>query len=253
MAMKAVATLFFSLLWAAILVSDLVTDLDEDGFPDAAEYWNEAEIFRDWVRTVGYTIAAEPERFQKRIVDCASLVRFIFVESLKEHDTEWMERIKPPVIFAKKDLSKHYPYIDPLGENIFRIGMNTFYTFANSVHLLQYDCFFVSRNLDDALPGDVLFYFHPAGHQMPYHTMMYLGEYVDGETYVIYHTGPMEGDGEIKLVKVSTLRCKAPQQWRASELNPYFLGVYRWSMIYFNPPKLGSVQKRDDQGAGKSL
>ncbi|RKX43964.1 MAG: hypothetical protein DRP27_07490 [Thermotogae bacterium] len=252
MAMKAATTLLLSLLWSSIFVSGFVTDLDEDGFPDAVEYWNETEIFRDWARTVGYAIAVEPERFQT-IVDCSSLVRFIFVESLKEHDTKWMGRIKPPVTFATRDLSKHYPYVDPLGENVFRIGADTFYTFASSVHLLQYNCFFVSRNLDEALPGDVLFYFHPAGHQMPYHTMMYLGEYVDGEAYVIYHTGPMEGSGEIKLVKVSTLRFKAPQQWRASETNPYFLGVYRWSMIYFNLPQTGVVQKRDDWGVEKSL
>ncbi|HCZ06843.1 MAG TPA: hypothetical protein DHV12_06920 [Thermotogae bacterium] len=215
----------------------LANDMDNDGFPDVVEYWNEAEIFREWVRTIGYTIALQPERFEETITDCAALVRFTFVEALKKHDLGWFERFNPLVTFSEKDLSRCYPDINIIGVNVFRTGEDSFHTFADSLHLLQYNLFFVSRNLKDALPGDVLVYFHPAGHTMPYHTMVYLGEYIDGESYVIYHTGPSENDkGSIKVVKADTLLYRAPQQWRASELNPYFLGIFRWSMIYFNPP-----------------
>jgi len=93
---------------------------------------------------------------------------------------------------------------------------------------------FVTRDLDRAQPGDLLFYRQESGH-MPFHSMIYLGESQIGKgagRYLVYHTGPdADSPGEIRRPTLDELRHFPEPDWRPLPDNPRFLGVFRWNIL----------------------
>lgn len=222
------------------------TDQFGDGTPDFLRLQSEEDqiAFRHW-----FAFLAESIYFQKdqdrpaEVNDCAALIRFAYREALRKHDTLWANQWHLAQLPASASVHKYeYPHT-ALGAGLFRtqpgafapddVANGTFAEFADSDSLRRYNTHFVSRDLNAARPGDLLF-FRQEGHRMPFHTMIYLGDscFGQGAGWLIYHTGPSEGHaGEIRRVTVSELRQHPEFCWRPLPQNPAFLGVYRWNIL----------------------
>lgn len=223
------------------------TDRWGDGFPDAVrlDVKQDRENFTRWV-----TFLAEAQFYdpappaQVEIDDCAALVRFAFRNALVSHSASWRRSMGLPFDPGFEDVAK-FAYPDwPLGRGIFRTQpgpwearnqvSGAFAEFADSSALLHYNSFFISRQIDAARPGDLLF-FHQPGQQQPYHTMLFVGKsYFQplGQQWIVYHTGDLNGRrGEIREVDVSLLTRHPDPHWRPVEANPRFLGVYRFDIL----------------------
>ncbi len=115
------------------------------------------------------------------ITDCASLLRYSYREALKRHDESWfttsgMEVAAPPGEIREWS----YPHT-PLGTALFRVrpgafepddvSDGAFAQFADAKTLLERNTYFVSRDVHQALPGDLIFY-RQFGQSSPWHSMI---------------------------------------------------------------------------------
>ena len=216
-----------------------------DGTPDFLRLGPaDRDHFRQW-----FTFLAEAQFFSPKpppeINDCAALIRFAYREALTTHDSAWAARVHPPLLLPLPDVRKYaYPYT-PLDANLFRVmpgpfqasdllRSGAFAQFADAQTLQRFNTHFVSRLLDAALPGDLLFFRQAAG-ALPFHSMVWLGPShfeESRERYVVYHTGPIDSHaGEIRRLTVQQLLHHPEPRWRPLEGNTNFLGVYRWNIL----------------------
>lgn len=222
------------------------TDEFGDGTPDFLRLQAEDDrvAFRHW-----FTFLAESLYVMKvadrpsEVTDCAALIRFAYREALSKHDAPWANHWHLAQLPSFDSVHKYeYPHT-PLGAGLFRthpgafspddVTDGAFAEFADADSLRLYNTYFVSRDLSAARPGDLLF-FRQAGHRMPFHTMIYLGEsyFGPGSSWLIYHTGPADGRaGEIRRVTASELQEHPNSRWRPLQQNVAFLGVYRWNIL----------------------
>ena len=194
---------------------------DESAFRSWFTFLAEAQFFHE-------TSALPPE-----ISDCAGMIRYAYREALRTHDTAWAKTAGLPLIPAIPSVRKYeYPYT-PWGAALFRTGPVTRAEFADAATLLRYNTHLVSREIREARPGDLLF-FHHEDAVMPYHSMIYLGpSQIESSTgpFVIYHTGPQPGTGEIRRPTLSELQKHPDPAWQPSIENTHYLGVYRWNIL----------------------
>jgi uncharacterized protein YfaT (DUF1175 family) len=219
-------------------------DSRDDGTPDFLRLDSAAarSAFRQW-----FTWLAEAQYFQApesrpaEIVDCAALIRYAYREALRAHDGAWAAAARLPLVPAFDSPGKYeYPYT-ALGPALFRVVPGPFRAadltdgafaqFADAKTLWRFNTHLVSRDLDRAQSGDILFYRSPDG----FHSMIYLGAsqiHPDSERYVLYHTGPRDdGPGELRRLTLDQLRRFPEAEWRPESENPRFLGVYRWNIL----------------------
>jgi hypothetical protein len=230
--------------------TSLVTTLDaedsaEDGTPDFLRLTDahDRAAFRRW-----FTYLAEAQYFADtraaEITDCAALIRFAYREALRAHDGAWAAGAGLRVVPALDSVARYqYPFT-PLGAALFRVRAGPFrpgdltdggfLEFADARTLWRSNTHLVSRELDRALPGDLLFYRRDSIRAV-YHSMIYLGGSAfraGGGRYLIYHTGPDGKDpGEIRLLSTEDLMRFPQAEWRPIPANPHFLGVYRWNIL----------------------
>jgi uncharacterized protein YfaT (DUF1175 family) len=222
------------------------TDQFGDGTPDFLRLQDASDqiAFRRW-----FVFLAEATYFEKEqdrpaeVNDCAALIRFAYREALRQHDGPWANSWHLPSLPNVTSVKKYdYPHT-ALGAGLFRtqpggftaedLGNRAFAEFADAQTLWRYNTHLVSRDPGAARPGDLLF-FRQAGHQMPFHAMIYLGRsyFDEGTDWLIYHTGPSEGHaGEIRRVTVRDLLQHPQVSWRPLPQNQAFLGVYRWNIL----------------------
>lgn len=224
----------------------IASDRFGDGTPDFLRLDHaDGEAFRRW-----FTFLAEAQQFRPaeelpaEINDCAALLRFAYREALREHTSEWASGLRLDGLPPGAPVGKYtYPYT-PLAASLFRVepgryraddaSGRAFAQFADAETLRQLNTHFISRDLRDALPGDLLF-FRQLEQDLPYHVMIYLGpsQFEESpEPFIIYHTGPLEGGkGEIRRPSVEELMRHPSPRWRPQAGNPNFLGVYRWNIL----------------------
>lgn len=189
------------------------------------------QAFRLW-----FTFLAEsqyhlrPDQRARDVTDCAALLRFAYRESLRKHDAGWYRSVTLPA-FPSLPPIQDFPYP---GTKLFRTGSSEYRQFADARTLRQWNATFLSRRLQDAAPGDLLF-FEQVGQKMPFHAMIYLGKshFTAGkQPWIVYHTGPI-GDqpGEVRRLSLEELLAHPQPRWRPLESNPTFLGVYRWRIL----------------------
>jgi uncharacterized protein len=215
-----------------------------DGTPDFLRLDDPGDqrAFRRW-----FTFLAETQFFQpaaaraQEIVDCAALIRYAYREALRAHDGAWATSAQLPVVPAMTSVAKYqYPFT-PLGADLFRVKSNRFQfddiagrafaQFADAKTLQLLNTYFVTRDLARAQSGDLLFYRHDSG-DMPFHSMIYLGESQvekSPERYLVYHTGP--DNNEIRRPTVDELLHFPETDWRPLPDNPRFLGIFRWNIL----------------------
>ena len=224
-----------------------LTDTAADGPPDflRLDDPDDQRAFRRW-----FTFLAETQYFEPagerpaEIVDCAALIRYAYREALRAHDGNWATDAHLPLAPGIPSVTKYqYPYT-PLGADLFRVtpggfvpadlAAGGFGQFADAKTLQLRNTHFVTRDLDRAQPGDLLFYRQSSEH-MPFHSMIYLGESQIAKgagRYLVYHTGPdAGGPGEIRRPTLDELRHFPEPAWRPLPDNPRFLGVFRWNIL----------------------
>jgi uncharacterized protein YfaT (DUF1175 family) len=175
----------------------------------------QSRAFRAWVvRIVDAQFASGPTpRWSHR--DCAGLVRFAVGEALRPHDLHWrraagIDGPLPPEVGlteAQQSLRSGWQLAD--GERAPYVG---------ALELVQENATLVSRDVNMAEPGDLLF-FDQGDDQ---HLMLWTGR------YIAYHTGTREDrDDGLRAVSVPALMAWRDTRWQPVPSNPNFLGVYR--------------------------
>jgi uncharacterized protein YfaT (DUF1175 family) len=185
--------------------------------------------FRSWFVLLA---DAQFERPAAEVTDCAALVRFAMREALRAHTPAWARRVALPFVPQFPDVRSA-----PRGRDgslpLFRVSRSTQSShaeFADARTIVALNARPVGREAGRAQPGDLL-YFRQDGQSQPDHLMVVVGRSVfddEGQDWVVYHTGPSAGDpGEVRKVRLSTLRQHPAARWRPLVENPAFVGVFR--------------------------
>jgi uncharacterized protein YfaT (DUF1175 family) len=217
---------------------------DQDSFGDGTPDWmrlhsaTDRQAFRFWFTAlVDRAADVEPNQLPPEIIDCASLLRYAYRESLRVHDVRWYTQFSDEPMPAPTSVQQwSYPNT-PLGLSLFRIRPGpfrvtdvtdgTFTQFADAKTLIQANTFFVSRDLSAARPGDLIF-FRLLEADSQYHSMVVTAH----SEWVVYHTGPIDNHpGEMRRVLLADLLHHPDPRWRPTPANPNFLGVYRWNIL----------------------
>jgi uncharacterized protein YfaT (DUF1175 family) len=218
------------------------TDRFGDGTPDFLRLTDPADqqAFRQWFTLIAEYQAVRPKAdLPAEIADCAGLLRYSYREALKRHDDTWFLATGIEVVALPGEI-RAWRYPDtPLGAALFRVkpgafdasdlSNGAFAQFADAKTLVERNAYFVSRDVRQALPGDLLFY-RQFGQSSPWHSMIVTRAGQDGR--VVYHTGTDHGTpGELRRVTLAELLDHPQPQWRPTPANPNFLGVYRWNIL----------------------
>jgi uncharacterized protein YfaT (DUF1175 family) len=218
------------------------TDRFGDGTPDFLRLTDPADqaAFRQWFTLIaGYQAIRPRAEVPAEIADCSSLLRFAYREALKRHDDTWFAATGIVVQALPGEIRAwHYPDT-PLGAALFRVKPGSFEAadatngafaqFADAKTLVERNAYFVSRDVRQAEPGDLLFY-RQFGQSSPWHSMIVTR--ISQQAAVVYHTGPDHGrPGELRRVALSELLDHPQPQWRPVSTNPNFIGVYRWNIL----------------------
>lgn len=182
----------------------------------------QAEAFRGWfTRIIAEQLRQGPNpRWHQR--DCAGLIRFAVAESLRPHDATWLRHngisnrfLPPEVNLTPRQQAWRQPWLTVNGEKT---------PFVEAWQLIQANTRLVGRDLNQALPGDLL-YFDQGQHQ---HLMVWLGG------RIAWHTGQNSTDGKdsgLRSVSVQHLMTWKDTRWQPVQDNPDFIGVFRFSFL----------------------
>ncbi|SDK88743.1 hypothetical protein SAMN05216186_111142 [Pseudomonas indica] len=203
---------FRSWLAALCLPMSLALHAEETPPLDAGQ----SQVFRAWfVRIAQEQLRQGPSpRWHQQ--DCAGLVRFAANEALKIHDGKWLRanglsnRYLPPELFlsdAQRQFAQRWNQ-----------GNGQTGPYVNAIKLIQHNSHFVGRDLNQAQPGDLIFY--DQGDDQ--HLMIWMGR------YIAYHTGSSTPtDNGMRAVSVQQLMKWKDTRWIPDATNPNFIGVYR--------------------------
>ncbi len=177
-----------------------MTDRFGDGTPDFLRLTDPADqaAFRRWFTLIAEYQAIRPKaEITVEISDCAGLLRSSYREALMRHDENWFQATGIEVATPPGEIRTwSYPHT-PLGAALFRVRAGAFESadltngafaqFADARTLVERNAFFISRDVRQALPGDLLFY-RQFGQSSPWHSMIVTRAGPAAE--VVYHTGP---------------------------------------------------------------
>jgi uncharacterized protein YfaT (DUF1175 family) len=153
--------------------------------------------------------------------DCAGLVRFAITEALSVHDARWMRANgigTGPTLPPELDLR---PEQAALRNRWVQTG-GTVGHFVTALALVQHNSRFVSRDVNGARPGDLLFY--DQGDDQ--HLMVWMGQ------SIAYHTGTVTPtDNGLRAVGIHQLMTWRDTRWQPAANNPNFAGVYRLAFL----------------------
>jgi uncharacterized protein len=210
--------------------------------------FNDRESFRRWFTWVAemqfYKLSDQWNTEQR---DCAGLVRFAWREALRTHDRPWFQRMGENYDPVAPDLSSDIT--SALRGKLFRTASGEFSEFADAQSLKMFNAEFVSRDREEAKPGDLLFFHQPWVQKFPFHVMIFIGEpRVASEgthDWVVYHTGASPNDeGTVKKMRLSVLDQHPQKRWRPVPTNPNFLGFYRLKILT-EPSAVAPGQSRE--------
>jgi hypothetical protein len=162
--------------------------------------------FRRW-----FTFLAESRYYARKpvreVVDGDSLVRWAFRQTLAAHDFAWSRRVELPVFPVLPSISAAAGFSEA---SVRYEGTPTF----------------VSQNVGDAQPGDLLLYRNT---ELPSHVMVYIGRsqvVPSPGNWVVYVTA-----NTIHKVSVDRLCADPSPDWRPVPENPDFRGVWRLDIL----------------------
>jgi uncharacterized protein len=183
----------------------------------------ESKIFRAWfIRVIAQQFISGPTpRWINR--DCAGLVRFAANEAFETHDTKWLKANGitpgnlPPDINSseeRKNIKNNWSQIRELPDS----------PYATAITIIQANSKYVSKNINDAHPGDLIFY----DQGMDQHLMIWMGN------FIAYHTGrDSEKETGLRAIKLKDLENWKDSKWRLTAENPNFIGIFRFSFLSY--------------------
>ena len=228
--------------------SELI-DSDNDGIPDIEELrtYQDRDSFRRWFTAIAETQFYQiSDQWNVEQRDCAGLARFAIREALRRHDRTWFQKMGPGYETVAADVGEVNLDNNPLGEKIFRTDFGSFHEsdlrngrfseFADGRSLRNFNSTLVTRDVREAQPGALLFFYQPWVQKFPYHVMIFLGSARiapnGSQDWVVYHTGSSPTDkGTVKKVELSVLAHHPDPRWRPVESNRNFLGFYRLKIL----------------------
>ena len=125
--------------------------------------------FRQWFTLIAeYQTVRPRNQIPAEIADCAGLLRYLYREALRRHDDSWFLTTGIEVAALPGEICAwRYPDT-PLGVGLLRVKGGAFEAedatngafaqFADAKTLVERNAFLVSRDVREALPGDLLFY-----------------------------------------------------------------------------------------------
>lgn len=177
-------------------------------------------LFRRWFITiVDAQLRKGPNpRWQQQ--DCAGLVRFAANEALKIHDAKWQKNngfnpvnLPPELIITDEQR---------LLAQRWHIGKGATSAYARALLLVQHNTELVSRDINQAQPGDLLFF--DQGDEQ--HLMVWMGH------FIAYHTGSTTAaDNGLRAVSLQQLMHWHDTRWIPDASNPNFSGIYRLGFL----------------------
>ncbi|MDE3071261.1 MAG: DUF1175 family protein [Pseudomonadota bacterium] len=180
----------------------------------------QSQHFRAWFTLIVAEQLKHGPNPRWRHRDCAGLVRFAVDEALRPHDYRWRrdnalaDRPLPPDVTLRTGQQ-------PWRGQWRQIG-GTRGAFASAMALIQENSRFVSRDISQARPGDLLF-FDQGDDQ---HLMIWMGD------YIAYNTGGARKDDDgMRAVNVQQLFTWRDVRWQPRIDNPNFVGVFRLSFL----------------------
>ncbi len=223
-------------------------DTDGDGFPNAVELVSKEDrvAFRRWFTAIAVSQASSLARDWPVIhQDCAGLLRYAYKEALRRHDAAWFAAHPGVHVSTARDVGRyHYPDVPLVGTSLFRTGdpEAPFGPVAVARVLRDENALLVSRNVADALSGDLLFFEHGGRAGPVIHSMVVVVEDTgpgEGDIQLVYHTGPItegvstpDGSGSVRYIRLEDLLQHPDPSWRPRGDNPAFSGVYRWRILW---------------------
>ena len=180
----------------------------------------QSQVFRAWfVRIAQEQLRQGPSpRWHQQ--DCAGLVRFAANEALKVHDGKWLRanglsnRYLPPELALSPEQRR-------LAQN-WQQGGGQVGPYVNAIKLVQFNSRLVGRDLNQARPGDLMFY--DQGDDQ--HLMIWMGR------SIAYHTGSSTPtDNGMRSVSLQQLMTWKDTRWIPDESNPNFIGSYRLAFL----------------------
>jgi uncharacterized protein YfaT (DUF1175 family) len=203
------------------LILCLLLTLPANLYADNLLDYQQSQHFRSWfVRIIHEQFRQGPTpRWTQR--DCASLVRFAANEAMKVHDDDWLKanglsrgRLPPEVNLAESQ--------QKLLNSWNQVG-GTKGAYVSAIVLIQENSQFVSKNINHALAGDLLFF--DQGESQ--HLMVWMGN------HIAYHTGTTtQTDNGLRKVTLTQLMNWRDTRWQPRIDNPNFIGVYRLSFLH---------------------
>lgn len=176
----------------------------------------QSQVFRAWfVRIAQEQLRQGPSpRWHQQ--DCAGLVRFAANEALKTHDEKWLRSNGMSNRYLPPELNLTQPqrqFAQTWNQGDGQIG-----PYVNAIKLIQHNSRFVSQDINQAQPGDLLF-FDQGDDQ---HLMIWMGR------YIAYHTGTTTATGNgMREASLQQLMTWKDTRWIPDESNPNFIGIYR--------------------------
>ena len=228
------------------------SDRFSDGTPDflRLDSPSDQDTFRRWfVLIAEFQALRPPKDVPREINDCAAFLRYAYRNALRDHDVDWFREtgIELPVALP---LIEQYRYPrTPLAAALFRtrpgpflledLKNGAFAEFADAKTLKDFNSYFLSREVRDARPGDLLFY-RQLEQDSQFHSMIFVGlspwltdkDSTASSGIIVYHTGPISKDqGEMRRLTVDELLEHRSPRWRPLAGNSNFLGVFRWNIL----------------------
>lgn len=184
--------------------------------------------FRQW-----FVLLADAAFYQPpaEVTDCAALVRYAMREALRPHTTEWRRLAALPPVASPPEVRSRPAAREGLLP-IFRVGGDNgaMAEFADARTIVRWNARFVSRDLADSRPGDLI-YFRQSAQRQPDHVMIVVGPSAldrSADDFVVYHTGPDGTEpGELRKVRAADLLRHPAPRWRPVASNDAFVGIFR--------------------------
>lgn len=181
----------------------------------------QSRAFQAWMlRIITAQLEQGPSpRWQHR--DCAGLVRFAVNEALTVHDARWLRangiatdrQLPPELELTPQQRTLRNRWVQTGGA----IG-----NYVSAIALVQNNSRFIGRDLNQAQPGDLLFY--DQGDEQ--HLMVWMG------ARIAYHTGSNNpGDNGLRSVAVKNLTTWKDTRWQPAVDNPNFAGIFRLKFL----------------------
>ena len=213
--MRVAAVLLLTLLWQPAMALEGMAEGENQFQLDA----NQSRLFRAWfIRIVDEQIRRPSPRWQHR--DCAGLIRFAVAETLRKHDDRWIrasgmseQTLPAPLLLTPEQQTLRHSWRN--------IDGNTG-AFVTALALIQGNSHFISKDINQAEPGDLLFF--DQGDEQ--HLMVWMGP------YIAYHTGKVTPqDNGLRAVTVQQLTQWKDTRWQPVGNNPNFIGLYRLGFL----------------------